>query len=709
MTDSIQITQKGYWVVNGTNHSAQTEAFQDAGSLAVASPGTVIHVQPPAFEVVYQKPPQPNDPPANVPLAAGFGVSQSGLTFAVTDTSAGATKVHYTFGDAKSADSAPGGTVTHTYPDTSIRTITQTVRDAAGNTATASKTVYPSSPPAGDPPPPPPPPPSDPAEPATARQAFPASALHWRDTDAAERVDVEIPFPDGSTPLHLDNVPVGVTPLQLPDGSPHDHLAVCRYRDGWVIENCWLDGKKNFVSNLVVKVNGETTFAQDNVNFWLHRGTAIQRQGLPQYTPGPIDRALLANYCNPGTLKSLRASWAHLDINGRGFEYYTDMGTASGRLSIGLIPGWDLPYALQGILWQDCRDANDHSPCWQRVRDPHTGMIVNPAAWPTASLEQIGADFGARGTNPVVGRTTCPYKPNAQHQTQYGIIPYLATGSDFDLEECLGWAAYQAALGTTRNYHGYEQCRVSTADACREVAWRLARLFYTWRILPDDHPYKAVYSQILDNNREYLTAQIGPGGPKYNAFGAWPKVEYNANLPAAKQKRGIAPWQNQFLAGALGLGVQLGRTDFTALRDWSLGFTINLMRNTCWQNGTVYAWYVVDPSKYGTGSNRHDPATWWPTWADMERDTYQHYADGHYASQLDAPCGQRTLPKAATGQMANSTGSVISFCANAQPAIAMAVDAGIEGAAEMWDQFAAHSGNIDYTMGITYGIVPRAA
>jgi hypothetical protein len=473
------------------------------------------------------------------------------------------------------------------------------------------------------------------------------------------------------------------------------------------VENCWLDGTKNFIGNLTVKVNGVVTFQQDSVNFWLHRGTAIQRQGLPQYTPGPIDRALLANYTNPGPLKSLRSSWWYLDINGRGGEYYTDMGTGSGRLQIGLIPGWDLPYALQGTYWQDCRDANDHSPCWQRVRDPANGMIVNPVAQPLASLVQVGANFYQHGPNPIVGHTDCPYKPNAMHQTQYGIIPYLATGSDFDLEECLGWAAYQAGLGTTRSDHGYEKCYVGGPP--RQIAWQLARLFYTWAILPEDHPYKAVYSGILDNNSEHLMAIVGPGAPKYNPFGIWPSVDYVVNLPTEKQKRGVAPWQNQFLGSSLDIGVQLGRDDYKWLRDWSLGFTVGLMKATCWQYVTMYDLMVVDPAKYGDGQDRDNPANWWTSFDEMITDTLTHYGTGGLADQLDVPCGQKTLTPNCTGLMANATGSVVSYPANAQPAIAMAVDAGIEGAQEMWDVFIAHNGNIDYTKGITYGIEPRAA
>jgi hypothetical protein len=80
MSDAIQITRKNYWQVNGTNHSTEVEAFQDAANQALAAPGTTVQVQPPAYEVVYTAPatqqpppvsPPPPPPPSDPPPATG--------------------------------------------------------------------------------------------------------------------------------------------------------------------------------------------------------------------------------------------------------------------------------------------------------------------------------------------------------------------------------------------------------------------------------------------------------------------------------------------------------------------------------------------------------------------------------------------------------------------------------------------------------------
>ena len=82
MTDAIQITRKNYWQVNGTNHASQEEAFQDAASQAVATPGSIVQVQPPAYTVTYTAPsatqPPPASPPPSDPPPTGDGTTNIG-------------------------------------------------------------------------------------------------------------------------------------------------------------------------------------------------------------------------------------------------------------------------------------------------------------------------------------------------------------------------------------------------------------------------------------------------------------------------------------------------------------------------------------------------------------------------------------------------------------------------------------------------------
>jgi hypothetical protein len=290
------------------------------------------------------------------------------------------------------------------------------------------------------------------------------------------------------------------------------------------------------------------------------------------------------------------------------------------------------------------------------------------------------------------------------HQTHSGVIPYLATGSDFDLEEMLSWSAYQAGVGGNANSRQFEQCIAGGPP--RQIAWVLCQLGYAAKLLPDAHPYKAVYRQILRNNAAKLwTNYLAPGMPGNNAFGIYPNVEYVVNKPVAAQKRGVALWQNQFLGSELGLLVQYGFDEFTAWRDFSLGFTVGVMQNTCWQMGSVYQWHVVDPAKYGNGADRNNPATWYTTWDACYRDTMTNIS-AEYATQIDVPCGSKVLDNV-TGEMAGAAASNTSIPSNAQPALAMAVDAGIPGAQAAWDVFIAHNGNPHYVGGNQYNIVPR--
>jgi len=61
----ISITRKNYWQVNGTNHSTEVEAFEDASNQAISAPGTIVQVHPPMYDVVYTTPPPVTDPPTS--------------------------------------------------------------------------------------------------------------------------------------------------------------------------------------------------------------------------------------------------------------------------------------------------------------------------------------------------------------------------------------------------------------------------------------------------------------------------------------------------------------------------------------------------------------------------------------------------------------------------------------------------------------------
>lgn len=716
--------------------------------------GTIIFAGVPiAPYVAPVEPPTETAPPASQPPppapAAKFSVTQTDSRVAVWDKSTGFptdTKGALDWGD-KSDPAAviagQTGSVGHTYADGTY-TITEKYTVAGVDYVDTVNVTVPAPTTPTNPPPPPadaePPPdgtaaPTGPDPTATVR-AFTAEDLHWRDTTSTDVVDIDIQLdatadqvtwdskgnrlvtsitlPSDQLVLSLPSAPVGVTPLKFEDGADHPDLTIARYKDCVTVENPWPDTRLNYSGTLTVKVNGVQVFQQAGVKFWLRSRTTPIRAGLPQYTPVQPDPAKLPNYGNPGPLKeptpggqATAGVIPRMDINGLGYALYCAMGSTGGRRDIAIIPGWDLPWALQGKFWPACRDANDHSAVWQKlVRNPTTGMIMNPVEWSDATvLEQYlrAPNFMTGHVNPIAAMSTCPYTPNVAHQTHFAIVPYLSTGSDFDLEEMLSWACYDAIEGNPL-YRQFDKC--IAVGAPRAIAWALTQWFFTAALLPDAHPHKAVYTQIAQNNVDYWWGQrYAPGMPSNNPFGLWLDIAY---MDANKVKRGIAPWQNHYLAPALHHGVKLGFTGYKDWREFSCGFAVNSMANMCYQLGTVYNMFVVDPSKAGN-AKLTTAQQLWTTWDQIKVDTIATAYDGGIADQAGVPCGQMQINNFAVGQMSGATGGTQSYPAMIQPDLAAAVEAGLPNAQAMWDKLMQYGGGIDYTASNENNIVPRAA
>lgn len=156
-------TEPADWQLQATDAAA---ALQSPGSIAIRSavsssssvPSTVL-----SFDdlrvVSATEPPPPPPPPANQPPVAVIATPTiDGLTVSLTGTGSsdpdGTIVSHaWQFGDGTGA---AGPTATRTYAAEGTYTVTLTVTDDAGATASATRSVTVSSPP---PPPPPPPPP----------------------------------------------------------------------------------------------------------------------------------------------------------------------------------------------------------------------------------------------------------------------------------------------------------------------------------------------------------------------------------------------------------------------------------------------------------------------------------------------------------------------------------------------------------------------
>lgn len=579
----------------------------------------------------------------------------------------------------------------------------------------------------------------------TARAGTDYSSIHrqvtWDDQDAADKTInvttlVNAP-PVGTTgvsavitltspsaeALHIDNAPLGVSALKKSDDTDHVDLAICVYTDCVVIENCYPDSVGDYQGRLQVAVDGTTVLDQTDVWLWKFSRTRPIRQGFTQITPTRNwDPTLLPNYGVPAAgLYSFIGLYQDHDngINGRGISTpYDGMGTAGAQFSIGILPGYDLPWALTGGAdnWTVCRGTADAAAVWPaHIRDRTTLKPLDPIEHEGANLQFPGRTLAGHANPVTAPLTDCPYDWDASHSPGFNIVAYLSTASDYDLEEVL-FSAAMHLLWANPQYQDFEKRLVY--GQIRGVGWGLRSIAYAAKITPATHPLKATFKQILDNNLAHHWGEVyAPGQPYHTQFGMWTSstaVLYVTEKASPAYRRGIAPWQDDFVTSVFNQLVRMGFTDWTDFRDYKAQFSLGMLTQMNYQMASFYNIFLRLPGFTDDKSASADQI--YDTWAEIEQVTLTYAADGAYAAyadQLDPTTGRLSEADALAAfgpNLRGDTGSPTSYPANLQPAIAAAVDAGLPGAQAAWDLFLAHS-HIDYTPardgGNQFNILPQ--
>ncbi len=257
------------------------------------------------------------------------------------------------------------------------------------------------------------------------------------------------------------------------------------------------------------------------------------------------------------------------------------MGTTGGRPDIGPITGANAAW----LLSQDARaekyalaqaDAAGSIP-WHYDDVAH-GRAVNLDDYPTIWTDPRGLTIGARvglpqpvypfdskgGQIELFTKCNC-FSLDAAHQPDLSFLPYLMTGRRYYLDQLVFQAAWNAtgvAPGVRQNGKGI----VVTIGIgqVRAHAWSLRTIDNAAYILPDEHPLKAYFVRLRDSNYAafedritQLTVQEG------EAYG------YDATLG---KDGAIAPWQQEFLALAVGQAAAQGYPPARRAMQWMTHF-----------------------------------------------------------------------------------------------------------------------------------------
>jgi hypothetical protein len=513
-------------------------------------------------------------------------------------------------------------------------------------------------------------------------------------------------------------------PLRDAEGRPHPHLAA-RFAVRWypllakaridvTVENSWAwePAPQNFVYDARVFVGKDEVYARPGLNHYHHArwrklfwwggepavhvrhdtSQLIASRAVPNYDQSVrIDEAALARL--HGLWDPAKAVPMSTGLATRA------MPTTGGRPDIGLMPGWAAMY----LLGMDPRAREitmgtaDLAGSWSmHYRDRGTGLPVSLLDFPYMTL--VGTPGDTR--NPATGKSeqfppcarpgACdtPNQHDISHQPAFSNLPYLLTGDHFHLEELQFWAMYDVFNSNP----GYRDAGkgLLRPEQVRGQAWALRTLGEAAYITPDTHPLKRHFARILDDNLDWYNASYS-SNPQANRLG----VIVNGYAVAYDDKRGVAPWQDDFFTAAVGHLAELGFAKARPLLRWKAAYPVMRMTGDgmCWIHGAMYSMVV----------RSHESAPFFATIGEA----YRASVTPEMAALPCAGPDMASALKLRVGEMTGYSSGDSGYPSNMQPALAYAADVLGEPGRKAWRRFMARSVKPDYGLGPQFAIVPR--
>lgn len=359
-----------------------------------------------------------------------------------------------------------------------------------------------------------------------------------------------------------------------------------RVRTDMVIENNWTyePNPGNLTYDLTVTQGGVTVLQQ---GAFTHNHHARWHKVL--WTGGEAPKVELRHFM-PYFLAS-RATWSYdltlkvpesvlaaeaanlskADTTPMGAAFITPyFPTTGGRSDIGPLPRWTALY----LVTQDSRtrasmfanaDAAAGIPI--HYRDAPTNQPVSLDTHP--GLAMLLGNSETKDAMPIVNNEATIWSPDSAHQASFAYIPYLVSGDTFFLDEILFWANWN--MGRINPGYRGRNLGLIRENEMRGQAWSLRSIGEAARALPDNHPMKAYFKTKLSDNLAWYVEY-------------YPRDKTSAVSPLGAMEKGdaigqTAPWQNDFMAMAVGQLAEGGDPQAREYFNWISRFTVGRFLN----------------------------------------------------------------------------------------------------------------------------------
>ncbi len=489
---------------------------------------------------------------------------------------------------------------------------------------------------------------------------------------------------------------VGAPLVNTSTSAPHPHLTAYfhvrayagmdKVRVDVVIENNWTfaTGSDKFTYDVSVKIGGVEKYTKSALGhfhharwhkvFWwkgdpkivvTHDANYLQEsRAVPNYDDGLT--------VSEAKLSSMRSSVEPME-NGDLRVRFGDTGFGA---QIGPLSQWEAIYAVSGdkrALAASMANSTAAGTYSMHYRDENTGLPVSIANYPSLSLN-------GSSSVPAPGAGGNDYSHDRAHQPSLGYLSYLLSGDYYYLEEMQFWASWDLLI-LNDSYRQKEKGIFIGQN--RAQVWGLRMLTQAAYLTPDSHPLKSFYESILQYNIEDFTAKWS--APNANNLGAIQDYDFSRGK--------YSPWQNDWFTWVFGYMVELGYDQAIPMRDWLSKWPTGRLgvsdSEFCFQYASQYDFYAIGPDS-------KDPKTYF--------NNFRELYEARYPAESATACdpGGEIL----TGYAGSSDG----YIANMQPAVAIAVDAGVANDAH-WTRFTQGPNAVrrrgQYNDSPIWAIVPR--